>query len=355
MSETIDQTRPVRAGEELNVLALEAHLRAHLPGYKEPLTIEQFPHGHSNLTYLLRTGDRELVLRRPPFGNQVKSAHDMEREYRVLSKLCKVYPPAPTPYLYCGDDAVIGSPFYVMERRHGVALRKTRNPNLQLDPETVRRLCETLIDNLARLHSIDAEAAGLGDLGKPEGYVERQVSGWTKRYRNAQTDDLADLEGVMTWLADHKPMEGAPALIHNDYKFDNLLLDPADLTRIVAVLDWEMATFGDPLMDLGTSLGYWIEAGDSEAFRAVAFGPTDFPGAMTRREVAERYCEQTHRAGAPMLFYYAYGLFKIAVIVQQIYARFVRGFTRDERFRNMNQVIALLGRQAARAIESGHI
>jgi aminoglycoside phosphotransferase (APT) family kinase protein len=355
MSDYLDQTQPVRPGEELNVAALEAHLRTHLSGLEGSLTVEQFPHGHSNLTYLLRAEARELVLRRPPFGNQVKSAHDMEREYRVLSKLCKVYPPAPVPYLFCGDDAVIGAPFYVMERRHGVVLRKTRTPGLNFDAETLRRLCETLVDNLALLHSIDHVAAGLGDLGRPEGYVERQVSGWTKRYRNAQTEDIPDLERVMTWLAEDMPAETGAALIHNDYKFDNLLLDPADLTQVVAVLDWEMATVGDPLMDLGTTLGYWVEAGDPAAFRAVAFGPTDSPSSMTRREVAERYCERTGGDGADILFYYVYGLFKIAVIIQQIYARFVRGFTRDERFRHMNQVIAVLGQQAVRAIESGQI
>src|SRR5262249_14132015 len=186
----------------------------------------------------------------PPFGNQVKSAHDMGREYRVLSRLCEVYPLAPRPYAYCEDDSVLGAPFYVMERRRGVVIRRQLPPGLTLDPPTLRRLCESLIDGLAGLHGLDYQAAGLGDLGKPEGYAERQVSGWAKRYRAAQTEDVPAMEQVGRWLADNLPKESGAALIHNDYKFDNLLLDANDLARGIAVLDWEMATVGDPLMDL---------------------------------------------------------------------------------------------------------
>ncbi len=354
MNRHLDGTRPVRQGEGLALGPLESFLRENIEGFEGPLAVEQFPHGHSNLTYLLRAGGREMVLRRPPFGNRVKTAHDMEREYRVLSKLCKVYPPAPAPYAYCGEDSVLGGPFYVMERRHGVVLRKTPSPDLPLEPDTMRRLCEALVENLALLHGIDYRTAGLGDLGKPEGYVERQVTGWTRRYRDAQTDEVPDLERLARWLADHLPRESSAALIHNDYKFDNLLLDPDDLTRIVAVLDWEMTTIGDPLMDLGTSLGYWVEAGDPEELKAIAFGPTAFPGSLTRLEIAECYGARTGRDVSGVLFYYAYGLFKIAVIVQQIYARFLRGHTHDERFRGMDRVIAQLGRQAVRSLESGH-
>ncbi len=217
----------------------------------------------------------------------------------------------------------------------------------------MRGLCLALIDNLARLHSLDYRAAGLGDLGKPEGYVTRQVSGWINRYRNAQTDTVAAMETLADWLPRHMPPESGAALIHNDYKYDNLLLDPADLTRIVAVLDWEMATIGDPLMDLGTSLGYWVEAGDSEAMKAFAVGPTALPGSLTRREMIDRYAAQTGRDIGDMLFYYAFGLYKIAVIVQQIYARYVRGYTKDERFARLNEWVAATSRQALSAVETG--
>ena len=212
-----------------------------------------------------------------------------------------------------------------------------------------------LIDSLARCTAIDYQAAGLGDLGKPEGYVARQVSGWSNRYVQARTDELPALERVGRWLADHVPPESGAALIHNDYKYDNLVLDPSDLTRLVAVLDWEMATVGDPLMDLGSTLGYWIEANDPEPLRRTAFGPTTAPGSLTRQELVGRYPEQTGRAVPDALFYYAYGLFKLAVIVQQIYARFVRGHTKDPRFARFNALVALLGDQGDRAIQTGRL
>lgn len=356
MTAALDRAVGVRAGEELPVDRLEAHLRRHFPAASGPLVVRQFPHGHSNLTYLLRLGDQELVLRRPPFGNQVKSAHDMSREYRVLSKLSAVYPPAPRPYFYCDDESVLGVPFYVMERRHGVVLRKTLPPDLQLDAAIVRKLDEALIDNLARLHMLDYGAAGLGDLGKPEGYVSRQVTGWVNRYAAARTDDVPVIERVARWLSEHQPPStGAAALIHNDYKFDNLLLDPNDLTRIVAVLDWEMATLGDPLMDLGTSLSYWIAAADAPGLQVAAFGPTSLSGSMSRRELAERYAAQTNQDISNIVFYYCFGLFKTAVIVQQIYARYVRGHTHDARFANLNETALVLSQQAEQAAQTGKL
>jgi len=353
MTNLLDSTCPVRPGEELNLPRLEPYLGAHLPDFTGALDVEQFPHGYSNLTYLLRSGDREWVLRRPPFGNPVKTAHDMGREYRVLSALKSAYPPAPRALLVCDDTSILGEPFYIMERRLGVILRRKLPPGLALDPPTARRLGESFIDNLAALHRIDYTAAGLADLGKPEGYVARQVNGWIDRYRKAQTDDLPALDQAARWLAEHQPRESAAALIHNDYKYDNLVLDPNDLTRILAVLDWEMATLGDPLMDLGTTLGYWVEASDPEPFRAAAFGPTTLPGSLTRRELVERYGQLTGRDVSGILFFYVFGLFKIAVIAQQIYARYQRGLTNDPRFAGLINMISLLGEQAARAVESG--
>jgi aminoglycoside phosphotransferase (APT) family kinase protein len=353
---TIDGAGPVRPGEELDLPMLGAYLATHLPGVtaSDPLMVEQFPHGHSNLTYLVRAGGRELVLRRPPFGNRVKSAHDMGREYRILSRLCRVYEPAPCPLRFCEDEDVLGAPFYLMERRRGIILRKPP-ADRPIPPETVRRLCESLVEGLVRLHGLDYEAAGLGDIGKPEGYVERQVTGWSRRYRDAQTDEVPALDRAADWLAANRPSESGSALIHNDYKFDNLVLDPDDLGRIVAVLDWEMATIGDPLMDLGTTLGYWIQADDPEPMKRFLAGPTALPGSLTRRELAEHYGCQAGRPIPDLLFYYVYGLFKIAVIAQQIYARYVRGATRDPRFAPLGAVVAALGESAGRAIDAGRV
>ncbi|HVY61105.1 MAG TPA: phosphotransferase family protein [Planctomycetota bacterium] len=352
-----DEPRAVRAGEELDAAKLAAFLGPRLD-LTRPIEIQQFPSGHSNLTYLLRSGDRELVLRRPPFGSQVKTAHDMGREHRILSRLPDAYPLAPRALLICEDLDVIGAPFYVMERVRGVILRGARPPKgLDLPPATMRAISEAAVDGLAALHAVDAARAGLGDLGRPEGYVRRQVEGWTERYRRARTDELPEVERAADWLAAHLPGERAAALIHNDWKYDNLVLDAGDPRRIRAVLDWEMATIGDPLMDLGTTLGYWVDADDPEELRALPLGPTTIPGNLARREVVARYAERSGRAvsDAEALFYYVYGLFKVAGIAQQIYFRYSKGLTKDERFAALILAVAALGRQAARAIERGRI
>jgi aminoglycoside phosphotransferase (APT) family kinase protein len=356
MTVQADEPSAVRDGEQLDTERLRHYLAAHLPEAAGPLEVEQFPHGHSNLTYLLRVNNHELVLRRPPFGNRVKTAHDMGREYRILSRLCRVYAPAPAPTLYCEAETVIGAPFYLMERRRGIILRGKPPADRPIPPELVQRLCETLVDSMAQLHALDYHAAGLEDLGKPQGYIERQVTGWTKRYHGARTDDVPDLERTIVWLAANRPDESAAAtLIHNDFKFDNFVLDPGDLTRIVAVLDWEMATLGDPLMDLGTTLAYWTEPSDPAPLHQFIVGPTTQPGSMTRRELVERYGQTTGRDTSNMLFCYVCGLFKVAVIAQQIYARYVRGMTQDPRFAGFNHVVAALGLGAVRAIETGCI
>jgi aminoglycoside phosphotransferase (APT) family kinase protein len=348
----LDETRPVRAGEELSLERLQSYLRQHVPDGAGTLRVEQFPHGHSNLTYLVSWGGHEWVLRRPPFGNVVKSAHDMGREFRVLSKLHAMYPPAPRPLIFCDDDTVLGAPFYLMERRRGIIFRKSPPAGWSLDPNTMRQLCVALIDNLARLHALDYRAAGLGELGKPDGYVARQVHGWSKRYRDAQTDAVPELDRVIDWLTSNMPPESGAAVIHNDFKFDNLLFDPNDLTRVVAVLDWEMATVGDPLMDLGSALGYWVQPGDPDMMQEWSMGPTSVPGSLTRRELVERYAELTSRNVSNIVFYHCFGLFKIAVIIQQIYARYVRGHTRDERFAQMNRMVSALAAAANRVVQT---
>jgi aminoglycoside phosphotransferase (APT) family kinase protein len=346
----IDGPQPVRAGEELDLARLAPYLREVLGRPGAPVEVEQFRGGHSNLTYLVRVDGREAVLRRPPFGSTVKSAHDMGREFRILSRLHPAYSRAPEVIAFCEDESVLGAKFYLMERVRGVILRREPPPGLVFDEEAARRLSEAVIDGLADLHAIDPRAVGLGDLGKPEGYCARQVSGWTRRYRDAQTDDVEDMEAVAAWLAAHLPADGPGRLIHNDYKYDNLVLDPADLTRIVGVLDWEMSTLGDPLMDLGTTLCYWVEAGDPESLRATAFGPTAAPGSLTRAALVARYAARTGRAVPDPTFYYAFGLFKTAVVVQQIYYRWRKGVTRDERFARMIDGVRVLAGQARRQL-----
>ena len=350
----IDQASSIRAGEELDLAQLERYLIEQLPGMAGPLMVEQFPSGYSNLTYLLRMGDQELVLRRPPFGAKIKSAHDMGREYKVLTGLIQVYPKVPRPLLYCADESVIGAPFYVMERVKGIILRAQPPRDIDLTPALMQKLSMAAIDNLAAIHAVDYVAAGLGDLGRPQGYVARQIEGWTRRYQNAQTDELADIEAIITWLAAHLPSESAASLIHNDYKYDNFVLAPDDLTRIIAVLDWEMCTIGDPLLDLGTTLGYWVEPNDPPAMIGM-FGLTTLPGNLDRQQLVERYQATSGRDIADPLFYYVYGLFKIAVIIQQIYARYRQGLTQDQRFANLIHVVRGCGQMARLAVEKGRI
>ena len=347
-----DEARPVRAGEEIDPARLGAYLEAALGLHGLP-EIEQFPGGHSNLTYLVRCGGREMVLRRPPVGSKVKSAHDMGREARVLSHLAPVWPRAPRPIVYCEDASVLGAPFYLMERLRGLIIRRTVPEGVDFPPETARRLSASFADVLAELHGVDYVAAGLGDLGNPEGYVARQVSGWTKRYADSRTDDVADVESVAAWLAARQPPSPPPVLLHNDFKYDNLVLDPADPARIVGVLDWEMSTIGDPLMDLGTALCYWVEAGDPAELRAARFGPTQLPGTMSRRELAQAYAARRGVSLDHLPFYYAFGLFKTAVVAQQIYFRFKQGLTRDPRFAAMIEGVRALAAQAARVV-AGH-
>jgi len=347
-----DAPKQIREGEELDLAKLTAYLATQFgPG---EVTVSQFPGGHSNLTYLVHHGDQDYVLRRPPFGSKVKSAHDMGREFTVLTKLSAVYDRAPKPFAYEPTGDVLGAPFYLMERRRGVILRKEVPPALANDLPRVRRVCELLVDALVDLHAVDYTAAGLGDFGKPTGYIERQVTGWSKRYIDSQTDDIPALTESAAWLAAHLPAEVAPALIHNDFKFDNVIFDPA-LESITGVLDWEMATVGDPLMDLGTALSYWAEAADPEAFYQLPFGPTMKPGMMTRMQFAERYLERSGRHADNLVFYYAFGLIKTAVVLQQIYYRWRKGITTDARFGHLIFGVRILSEQARTAITRGSI
>jgi aminoglycoside phosphotransferase (APT) family kinase protein len=349
-----DHAVAVRAGEELDLARLSAYLSRQFDG-SGPVTVEQFPSGHSNLTYRVTWGGRELVLRRPPFGSQVKSAHDMGREYRVLSKLHEAYNVAPKVIVYCDDLSVLDAPFYLMEPIRGIILRRELPPGLMLSPATARQLSETFLDNLVRLHSLDYDKIGLGDLGKPQGYLERQVKGWIERYHNSATHDLPETGRISAWLTQHIPASSDATLIHNDYKYDNVVLDSNDITKIVGVLDWEMCTLGDPLSDLGTTLAYWTDASDPDELQEICAAPTTISGTLTRAQLAQRYALATGRSIRDMVFYLTFARFKVGVIVQQIYYRYAQGLTHDERFATMPHRIAVLMRASLQCAESGTI
>jgi aminoglycoside phosphotransferase (APT) family kinase protein len=347
-----DDTSPVRAGEELEWLRLEGWLREHLPaaGLRldagEPMQVLQFPGGHSNLTYQTRFGALELVVRRPPFGRVPATAHDMAREYRWLTAMHPVFPLAPRVYALCEDRAVIGSVFYVMERRHGAVVRDGEPASIKDQPSVRRQVSLAVVDALADLHAIDVEASGLAHLGKPSGFVERQVRGWTERWNRSRTHNLPEMEAVARWLVESLPSNPArPAIVHGDFKLDNLMLDPQDPGSLVAVFDWEMAALGDPLVDLGILLAYWAATappGQHDALTTV----TTLPGWLTPGELVERYAARSGRDLSGLKFYEVFALFKIAVVVQQIYHRFVNGQTDDPRFANLGARVSYLALRA---------
>ncbi len=355
MSEFIDGTSPVRKGEELDKDAISRFLKEAVPDLAGDMELEQFPSGYSNLTYMVKVGDLEMVLRRPPFGSKVKSAHDMGREYRIFEKLHPVYPKCPRPIAFCDDESIIGARFYVMERIKGIILRKEIPEGMDFNTEIASGLSENFIRGLAELHGIDYEAAGLGQLGKPKGYLYRQVYGWTDRYYGSQTDEIELVEDVIKWLKDNLPESPAATLIHNDYKYDNLVLAPDDMTKIIGVLDWEMSTIGDPLADLGSTLAYWVQGDDPQELLEQAFGPTFAKGSYTRRQLADLYAEITGRDISNISYYTAFGAFKLLVIIQQIYYRFVKGHTADERFKPLIDLVNLLSRVATELIERGTV
>ena len=322
--------------------------------------VSRFPAGHSNLTYLVRSGGRSLVLRAPPPGAKtIATGHDVVREHRVLQRLKPVYEKIPTPLgsQDTAEGSPLGVPFYVMERVEGRILRHKPPKDLELTPALMQALTTHLVDELAALHRVDVEAAGLTDIGKPEGYVQRQVDGWRGRYDKARTDEISDLERVSAWLRDNVPStsSGPPTLVHNDYKLDNLVLANDDVTRIVAVLDWELSTIGEPLTDLGTTLAYWVEAGDGDDVKALPMGLTWLPGCLTRAEIVARWEERSGRQAQHLLFYYVLAMFKVATIAQQIYSRYVKGFTKDERFALLGVATAVIGAKAASALDAGKV
>ncbi|MBF0119537.1 MAG: phosphotransferase family protein [Desulfobacterales bacterium] len=352
---SIDEPIEVREGEQINQKNLEMFLKSHIPDLNGELIISQFPSGFSNLTYLLKLGEREMVLRKPPYGKKAKSAHDMAREYKILNALKPVFPYAPTPLLYSEELDIIGSPFYLMERVKGIILRKKLPKELMLSKIDARKLCENLISVFYELHSIDYKAIGLEDFGKPEGYVRRQVDGWSKRYMDARTDDVPDFEKVMQWMQDNMPKDcKTSSIIHNDYKFDNVVLNHEDPLHIIGVLDWEMATIGDPLMDLGSSLAYWVNRDDPENLQMIRQMPTTLEGMMTREELIEFYLSKTGLKVESFDFYLCFGIFRLAVIAQQIYYRFYHGQTKDKRFQMLAFAVKILEETALKLINNDY-
>ena len=346
-----DQSTQIRPGEELDASLIDPYLKAHIPGLSGTPTISQFPGGASNLTYLLEYPGQEFVLRRPPFGHKAKSAHDMGREYRILNKLKDGFPYCPKAYVHCTDESVIGAEFYVMERVNGIILRSDLPAELGLDTAKTEALCKSFIDKFVELHQVDYTACGLADLGKPEGYVERQIRGWSDRYEKALTPDAPSWETVRTWLHDKMPADHpTSSIVHNDYRFDNVILDPHNPMQIIGVLDWELTSLGDPLMDLGNTLAYWIEAADPAPVQLMRRQPSNAPGMLTRRQFVDYYAERSGIQIDNFDFYYTYGLFRLAGIVQQIYYRFFHGQTQDKRFAQFIHMNKLLEQMSLQVI-----
>jgi aminoglycoside phosphotransferase (APT) family kinase protein len=334
MSETIE----VREGEDFDLAATERYMREHIGSLPEgELEVRQFPSGASNLTYLVKIGDWEGVLRRPPLGPVPPKAHDMGRESKLLIKLHKAFPLAPKPYFFCEDESVMGAPFYVMERRKGVIVDDSFPEGVEPTEELRRGMSRMVVDTLVELHAVDWQKAGLGDFGRPEGFLERQVKGWTGRYDKAKTEEIEEVGPLTEWIQKDIPESPPATIVHNDYKLNNLLLNPEDLTEIRAVLDWEMTTIGDPLFDLAVSLSYWVEAGDSQELKEVLPTVADTPGFMTRKEFVDYYAQKSGRDLSDMHWYMVFGYFKLAVILQQIYARWHNGQTKDDRFANFDE------------------
>lgn len=335
----VEESREVREEDSFEVATVADWLREHAPraeidSLAGSPSVRQFAGGASNLTYLLSYPDRELILRRPPAGTKAASAHDMRREYRIQEALGRAYPYVPKMVALCTDESVMGSDFYAMERIGGTILRGRIPPSLGLDEGSTRQLCLSAIERLVELHRVDPARIGLADIGKGPGYVRRQVEGWSERYKAAHTWNVPSFARVMAWLGERQPQDVGATIVHNDYRFDNLVLAPEDPTRIVGVLDWEMATVGDPLMDLGSALAYWVQADDDRLMRALRRQPTDAPGMLTREAVVERYCERTGRQVDDWVFYEVFGLFRLATIVQQIYKRYHLRETRNRAFRH---------------------
>jgi aminoglycoside phosphotransferase (APT) family kinase protein len=344
-------TRPVRASENLDWDVVANYLRRELDT-DGTFDVEQFAGGHSNLTYLIRFGDKEMVLRRPPFGPVPARAHDMAREFRLLAAVHPRFPLAPKPFVLCEDTSLIGSVFYVMERRRGLVIRAQEPPPIAGNVALRRRVSGSVIDTLADLHAVDVAAHGLDVLGKPAGFVARQIRGWTERWHGSKTSEVPEMESLAAWLEARIPKDPArPTLVHGDYKLDNIMLDAAQPERVTGVFDWEMSAVGDPLIDVGLVVCYWIHiAGANDDALATV---TTNEGWFNREQILERYAKRSGRNVDAIALYEVFAVFKVAVVIQQIYARFVRGQTDDPRFERLGDRVASLARMATTLAERG--
>lgn len=364
MTITQHDTIEVRSDEGFDEAKLAEYLRGKLPSSELPLTVRQFGGGAANLTYLLAFGDsraaqkatgeyHEYVLRRPPLGPVAKSAHDMGREYRVLSVLHRALPIAPQAYLYCEDPSIIGADFFIMERRKGIVVRTSLPAEYESIANATEKMSIALIDTLADFHAVDYEAVGLKELGRPNGFVERQIHGWYKRWQAAKYEELPLMDELYHWLEANRPVESESTLVHNDYKLDNVMLAAEDPAKLVAVFDWDMCTLGDPLSDLGALLCYWTEPSDPLYYKQASMMPVDLPGFLSRAELVERYALRSGRDVSHIHFYHVLGLYRLVVIIAQIYIRYVRGQTQDARFASFGERVPLLA-QAAYEITRRH-
>lgn len=329
----IDQAKGIRPGEELDLSAVDNWLKTQIADLQGTPQVTQYSGGASNWTYCLVYVNRELILRRAPEGTKAKGAHDMGREYRVQKALKPVYDYVPQMLAFCDDSSIIGSDFYIMQKLTGVIPRKNMPKELNLDRQTVRQLCLNVIDCFLELHRVDYQSAGLGQLAKGDGYMQRQIEGWSERYYRAKTWNVPSARYVMAWLKDNMPSSEKICVIHNDFRFDNVVLNPSNIVEVVGVLDWEMATLGDPLMDLGNTLAYWVQKDDDFMAQSSRRQPTHLNGMLSRREVIEYYCSKMKLAADNFTFYEVYGLFRLAVIVQQIYYRYHHKQTRNPAYK----------------------
>ena len=351
----LDQPTQIRPNEGFDENSLKTFLINELNLIEGIIKIFQFPSGFSNLTYLVNFNNKDFVLRRSPIGANIKSGHDMNREYTILNGLKKIYNKVPKPYIYSDNLKIIGAPFYLMERKKGIILRGN-TPKKQLpDKLDMRKLSKKFIFTLAEIHRLNYKKAGLENIGKPKGYISRQVKGWINRYLASKTSDISNINYAYKWLDRNIHENKFSSLIHNDFKYDNLVLSDDGKYNVLAILDWEMATLGDPLMDLGTSLGYWIDKTDPENIQQNKFNITNAEGNLNRGELVSLYSKVSKLDISNIVFYYVFGLFKIAVIVQQIFYRYKLGKTSDERFKDLNEIVKIYGLMAKRAIDKNSI